>query len=128
MRKGEIACNKQFLLLSQRFLPYMVLIFNFKWTLKCRLKCQVMGLKNIFSRALIRLCLPGILVHIGVLIPFQKKMCFLRICSHESFLLLPRRFLSLQRIFQHFHQISNIMKMAKSCQRWFKTQWEKEKL
>ena len=27
VRKGEIACNKQFLLFSQCFLPYMVLIF-----------------------------------------------------------------------------------------------------
>ena len=34
MRKGEIACNKQFLLFSQCFLPYMVLIFHFKCTLK----------------------------------------------------------------------------------------------
>ena len=33
-RKGEIACNKQFLLFSQYFLPYMVLIFHFKCTLK----------------------------------------------------------------------------------------------
>ena len=28
--EGEIACNKQFLLFSQCFLPYMVLIFHFK--------------------------------------------------------------------------------------------------
>ena len=28
MRKGEIACNKQFLLFSQCFLPYMVFIFH----------------------------------------------------------------------------------------------------
>ena len=34
MRKGEIACNKQFLLFSQCFLSYMVLIFHFKCTLK----------------------------------------------------------------------------------------------
>ena len=38
MGKGEIACNKQFLLLSQCFLPYMVLIYNFKCTLKCCLQ------------------------------------------------------------------------------------------
>ena len=37
-RKGEIACNKQFLLFSQRFLPHMVLIFHFNCTLKCRLQ------------------------------------------------------------------------------------------
>ena len=36
--KGEIVCNKQFLLFSQCFLPYMVLIFHFKCTLKCRLQ------------------------------------------------------------------------------------------
>ena len=38
VRKGEIACNKQFLLFSQCFLPYMSLIFHFKCTLKCHLK------------------------------------------------------------------------------------------
>ena len=38
MRKGEIACNKQFLLFSQCFQPYMTLIFHFKYTLKCRLQ------------------------------------------------------------------------------------------
>ena len=54
VRKGEIACNKQFLLFSQHSLPYMVIIFHFKCTLKCRLQfiliwtslkfcCLVMG-------------------------------------------------------------------------------------
>ena len=38
VRKGEIACNKQFLLFSQCFLPYMTLIFHFKCSLKCRLQ------------------------------------------------------------------------------------------
>ena len=33
MRKGEIACNKQFPLFSQSFILYMVLIFHFKYTL-----------------------------------------------------------------------------------------------
>ena len=37
VRKGEIACNKQFLFFSQCFLPCMVLISSFKCTLKCRL-------------------------------------------------------------------------------------------
>ena len=36
--KGEIACNKQFLLFSQCFLPNIVIIFHFKCTLKCRLQ------------------------------------------------------------------------------------------
>ena len=34
VRKGGIAFNKQFLLFSQCFLPYLVLIFHFKCTLK----------------------------------------------------------------------------------------------
>ena len=38
VRKGEIACNKQFLLFSQCFLAYMALIFYFKFILKCRLQ------------------------------------------------------------------------------------------
>ena len=38
VRKGEIACNKQFLLFSQCFLPYMSLIFHFKCILNCRLQ------------------------------------------------------------------------------------------
>ena len=36
--KKEIACNKQFFLVSQCFLPYMALTFNFKCTLKCSLQ------------------------------------------------------------------------------------------
>ena len=35
VRKGEIACNKQFLLFLQCFLPYGALIFHLKCTLKC---------------------------------------------------------------------------------------------
>ena len=38
VRKGENACNKQFLLFSQCFLLYMVVIFHFKCTFKCRLQ------------------------------------------------------------------------------------------
>ena len=52
--KGEIACNKKFLLFSQCFIPYMTLIFLFKCILKCCLQfvsiwtslkfcCLVMG-------------------------------------------------------------------------------------
>ena len=37
VRKEKIACNKQFLLFSQCFLPYMKLIFHFECTLSCRL-------------------------------------------------------------------------------------------
>ena len=35
VREGEIACNKQFLLFSQCFLPFMALIFHSKCTLNC---------------------------------------------------------------------------------------------
>ena len=38
VRKGEIACSKQFLLFSLCFQPYMALIFHCKCTLKCRLQ------------------------------------------------------------------------------------------
>ena len=38
VRKGEIACNKQFLFFSQCFLSYTALIFHFKCTLPCRLQ------------------------------------------------------------------------------------------
>ena len=38
VRKGEIACNKQFLLFSPCFLTYMALIFHFNCTLSCRLQ------------------------------------------------------------------------------------------
>ena len=38
VRRGDIACNKQFLLFPQCFLPNMALIFHFKYTLKCRLQ------------------------------------------------------------------------------------------
>ena len=38
VRKGEIACNKHFFPFSQCFLPYMVLFFYFKCTLKCCLR------------------------------------------------------------------------------------------
>ena len=38
VKKGEIACNKQFLLFSLCFLSYMILIFHFKYALKCCLQ------------------------------------------------------------------------------------------
>ena len=38
VRKGEIACSKQFLLFPLCFLLYMVLILHFKCTSKCRLQ------------------------------------------------------------------------------------------
>ena len=38
MRKREIASNKQFLLFSQCFLPYMAFIFHFELTFKCSMQ------------------------------------------------------------------------------------------
>ena len=38
LRRGEIACNNQFLPYLQCFLPYIALIFRFKCTLKCHLQ------------------------------------------------------------------------------------------
>ena len=49
VRKGEIACNKPFLLFSQCFLPYMVLIFHFKCTSKCGLQSFNLDQSEILS-------------------------------------------------------------------------------
>ena len=38
VRKGEIASNKQFLLFSQCFLPYMAFILHCECTFKCLLQ------------------------------------------------------------------------------------------
>ena len=38
VRKGEIACHKQYLLFSQCFLTHMARIFHFKCTVKCCLQ------------------------------------------------------------------------------------------
>ena len=53
VRKKEIACNKQFLLFSQCFLPYTVLIFHFKCTFKCHL--QVSYRNSSFSSCFLQL-------------------------------------------------------------------------
>ena len=52
VRKWEIACNKQFLLFSQCFLPYIVLIFHFKCTLECHLQFVSIRTSPIFRRLL----------------------------------------------------------------------------
>ena len=51
VRKGEFACNKQFLLFSQFFLPNIALHSHFKCTLKCRLQFVSIwiNLKNLSS-------------------------------------------------------------------------------
>ena len=53
VRKGEIACNKQFLLFSQCFLFHMPLIFHFKCTLKCRLQFVSIWISLKFCRLVI---------------------------------------------------------------------------
>ena len=55
VRKGEIAFNKQFLLFSQCFLPYMALIVHSKCTLKCRLQFVSIWNSIKFCRMLIGL-------------------------------------------------------------------------
>ena len=51
VRKGEIACNKQFLLFPQCFLPYMILIRD---TFKvCRVSNKIMKLHDFLHRACI---------------------------------------------------------------------------
>ena len=41
VRKGEIICNKLFLLFSQCFLPYTVFIFHFKCMLHLKMSSAV---------------------------------------------------------------------------------------
>ena len=53
MRKGEIACDKQFLHFSHCFLPNMALSFHFKCTLKCRLQFISMWASLKFCRLVI---------------------------------------------------------------------------
>ena len=65
VRNREFACNKQFLLFSQCFLPYMALIFHFKCTLKCCLQfvsiwtspkfCGLVMSKGIFLPSLVQI-------------------------------------------------------------------------
>ena len=61
VKKGEIACDKQFLLFSQYFLPYMVLIFHFKCTLQC-------GLRFVSIWASLKFC--GLVIALGSLIHY----------------------------------------------------------
>ena len=68
--KGEIAYNKHFLLFSQCFLPYVALIFHFKYTLKCRLQFV-----SIWT-SLKYCCL-----EMGYFNPFPNKPWFLRVSS-----------------------------------------------
>ena len=65
VRKGEIACKKQFLFFSQCFLPYMLLICHFKCTSKCRLQFlsiwtsleEIAGVISSFSHNVFNSCL-----------------------------------------------------------------------
>ena len=63
--KGEIACNKQFLIFSRCFPPYMALVFHFKCTLKCCLQflsiASVQGIEQGYRPKLLRI-LPGSLM------------------------------------------------------------------
>ena len=91
MRKGEIACNKQFLLFAQCFPPYMTLIFHFKCHLQFVLTLSqaspgfyasaVQGLENVVGKG--------------------------EIAHNKHFLLFPQCFLPIQGSYRHFHQILN---------------------
>ena len=72
VRKGEIACNKQFLLISQCFLPYRVLILHFEGILKCFL--QFVSIWNS-----LKFC--DLLIGLILFKPFPNKPWFLRVCS-----------------------------------------------
>ena len=90
MRKGETACNKQFLLFSQCkncFLPYMVLIFHFKCSL------------TLFQTS------PGF--YMSAVEVFENTMGKGEIVHNKQFLLFLQCFLSFWRAFCHFHQTWN---------------------
>ena len=83
-RKGEIAFDKQFLLFSQCFLPYMALIFHFNpfpnkpWFFTCRKHKS-----------------------------FENTVGKEETAQNKQFVLFPRCFLPVWRAFCHFHQIWN---------------------
>ena len=68
VRKEEIACNKQFLLFSQGFLPCMALFFLSKCTFKCGLQFV-----SIWTSLQFRHLVMGNL--------FPNKLWFLSVCS-----------------------------------------------
>ena len=53
VRKGEIACNKQFLLSLQYFLPYIAFTVHFECTLKCCLQFVSIRISLKFCRLVI---------------------------------------------------------------------------
>ena len=70
MRKGEIACNKQFLLFSQCVLSCMALIFHSECTLQCRLQFLSFWTNIKFCHLVIGLCIIpsfNLLPHMAIL-------------------------------------------------------------
>ena len=99
VRNGEIDCNKQFLLFSQCFLPYMALIFHFKMHFEMSyVICFSLDQSKILSS--------------GNGLTLSQTTNF----RHFQTERLCRR------------QFLNLMKMAESSPSGQKTLWEKEKL
>ena len=111
VRKGEIACNKQFLLFSQCFLPYLALIFHFKSTLKCFLQFVSVWTSLKFCRRVMVNSLPNdkifdkpkfkVLADDKIIVPLRLRFVFRRIENivrkgengYRHFLLFPQCFL-----------------------------------
>ena len=84
VRKGEIACIKQFLHFSQCFLPYVVLIFHFKCTLKCCLRFVSIWTSLKFRRHVMgQICLFYGRKHQG-----KKRKCWLTSGKEEKMLVI----------------------------------------
>ena len=106
VRKGEIACNKQFLLFTQCFPPYMALIFHFKCTLKCRLQflsiwtrlkiCRLVISYPFPKQALVFTCLQDK--------SFENTVGKGEIAHNEQFLLFPQCFYPYEELSSIFNK------------------------
>ena len=107
VRKGEIACNKQFFLFSQCFLPYMGLIFHFKCTLKCFLQFVSIWTSLKFCRLVMGLTLSQTSsgFYLSAHKPIENTSGKGEIARIEQFLLFPQCFLPVWKTFSHFHPI-----------------------
>ena len=96
VRKGEIACNKQFLFFSQYFLPFMVLFFCFICTLKCRLQFVSIWKRLKFCRLVM-----------------SQTFYFWSIFLHDQRISLPNDFNSLQK--QHNNGLDQTGSICTPC-------------
>ena len=102
VRKGEIACYKQFLLFTQCFPPYTALIFHFKCILKSRLQfdliwtslkfCRlVMGYDALHSFFTKDCSMIFILIHVIVARHSSMILVDSLVCSRQKIHVLTRR-------------------------------------